>query len=534
VVLAYGDWVIRTASCYYHTIRHLRARQVWGRLRLWLPRARPDTNPAPTLRQMTGRWQTIERTPSLLGPDHLRLLNLEYRIATADDWDRADRPLLWRYNAHYFDDLLADQAATRSAWHQVLIMRWITENPPGRGTAWAPYPTSLRIVNWIGWHWSVGALSDAARHSLAVQARWLAANLEEHLLGNHLWSNAKALLFAGVAFTGTESETWRRTALQLLHEELAEQLLADGGHNERSPMYHALFVADLLDLVQLADLAPGLLPSAQVDQWRAAVPRALGWLATMSHPDGGPALFNDTALGVAPTLAALGQRAEALQLAAGDAPRLGVSLLPASGFCRLENEHAVVFVDVGSVGPAHLPGHAHAGTLSVEASLDGVRTLVNSGISTYEEGPERLAERGTAAHNTMVVDDQDSSAVWRSFRVGRRARVHDVSSETSEHAGSSVRAWHDGYDRTFARRRVERHVVLLARQLLVTDTMRGPHRHAEAHWRMIDSGAVKLDTVVGDATTSAGMWHPQFNKKGHCVHTRIVARGGKVVTRVTW
>ena len=34
--------------------------------------------------------------------------------------------------------------------------------------------------------------------------------------------------------------------------ELPEQILADGGHFELSPMYHALVLEDLLDLVNIA------------------------------------------------------------------------------------------------------------------------------------------------------------------------------------------------------------------------------------------------------------------------------------------
>ena len=95
-------------------------------------------------------------------------------------WDAPEVPLLWRYNQHYFDDLCAQGAAERAAWHRALLTRWIAENPPGRGTAWAPYPTSLRIVNWVKW-WgtAAGALppEPAWVHSLAVQARWLTQRL---------------------------------------------------------------------------------------------------------------------------------------------------------------------------------------------------------------------------------------------------------------------------------------------------------------------------------------------------------------------
>ena len=78
---------------------------------------------------------------------------------------------LWRYNLHYFDDLNAFDADSRKHWHTDLLLRWVRENPPGAGTAWEPYPTSLRIVNWIKWALAGNELPHECVTSLAVQAR---------------------------------------------------------------------------------------------------------------------------------------------------------------------------------------------------------------------------------------------------------------------------------------------------------------------------------------------------------------------------
>src|SRR5690606_37317091 len=89
----------------------------------------------------------------------------------------------------------------------------------------------------------------ACVHSLAVQVRWLRRCLEIHLLGNHLIANAKALVFAGLYFSGPEAHRWLATGLRILEREIAEQILPDGGQFERSTMYHALAYEDMLDLV---------------------------------------------------------------------------------------------------------------------------------------------------------------------------------------------------------------------------------------------------------------------------------------------
>ena len=126
----------------------------------------------------------------------------------AADWNRPDWPKLWLYNLHYFDDLVAEGAATRGGWHYELIRRWIAENPPGQGNGWEPYPVSLRLVNWVKWALAGNALGAEAVQSLAVQTRWLRRRLEIHLLGNHIWANAKALVFAGAFFQGEAPSVW--------------------------------------------------------------------------------------------------------------------------------------------------------------------------------------------------------------------------------------------------------------------------------------------------------------------------------------
>ncbi len=59
-----------------------------------------------------------------------------------------------------------------------------------------------------------------------LQARHLAGSLEHHLLGNHIFANAKALVFAGCFFNGPEADEWRRRGLRILAEQFEEQVLA--------------------------------------------------------------------------------------------------------------------------------------------------------------------------------------------------------------------------------------------------------------------------------------------------------------------
>ena len=429
---------------YWRTIRHLKMRQLVWRVRLRLTSARIDAaQPAPPLRKPAGAWQPgPARAASLIGPATFRFLNQAHALPPVGGWDDPALEKLWRYNLHYFDDL--------AGLRPELITRWIAENPIGQGTGWEPYPLSLRLVNWSKWLAAGNAPPAGMLEAMAHQARWLEQRLEWHLLGNHLFANAKALAFAGTLFDGPEAERWRATAQAIIRDELPEQILPDGGNFERSPMYHAIFLEDVLDLANLAGRAPGLVSAEDLAIYREVAGRMIPWLRGMTHPDGGIALFNDAAIGIAPSLAELegyAARLGILATAGEEGDTLSAITWLDSGYVRLGyGREAVALLDVAPVGPDYLPGHAHADTLSFELSVGGSRFIVNGGTSRYGLGPERERERGTAAHSTVEVGGQNSSEVWAGFRVARRAMPFDLEMETRTDA-VSVACSHDGYAR---------------------------------------------------------------------------------------
>ncbi|MCC6193916.1 MAG: alginate lyase family protein [Burkholderiales bacterium] len=550
---------LATLGRYWHTVRHLRPVQVYGRLRFRATTAKPDLRSAPPLRGARGAWLRCARRASMTGAATLRILGVERTIACAADWNRSDWAKLWRYNAHYFDDLAASDAEPRAAWHRDLVARWIAENPPGHGDGWEPYPLSLRIVNWIKATLCGQPLDTAARASLAVQVRFLRERLEVHLLGNHLWANAKALVFAGAFFAGREADGWRERGLSLLRREAAEQILADGGHFERSPMYHALITEDVLDLVQLARAYPGCFAEGDIARWHATSARMLHWLEVMMHPDGELAFFNDAAMDVAPTYAALTSYAHTLGVAAPDAALPDLVALPESGYVRLGAGSAVLIADVAPVGPDYLPGHAHADTLSFELSLAGQRVLVNGGTSTYEANAQRLRERGTAMHNTVCVDGRDSSEVWSSFRVARRARPFAVRWGRADDGTLWIEAAHDGYRRLPGKVVHRRRWELRCDGLVVLDALDGRCAEAVARYRFapgltvamgddraggtVDGAPVRVRwrcegaqgvAGVGGAVVEAGTWHPRFGVSKAVEVLALPVRGGALRTSFAW
>lgn len=440
----------------------------------------------------------------MTAPARFLVLNRSFDLDGPKGWNDPTMEKLHLYNLHYFDDLNAVGASKRTDWHHALIERWISDNPPAEGVGWDPYPLSLRIVNWIKWARSGNRLSSDAIHSLATQARYLARRLECHLLGNHLFANAKALVFAGCVFSGDEAVAWRQLGMNILSREIPEQILADGGHFERSTMYHALALEDMLDMVNLLNVYPDSLDKRNetASEWSELAANMTRWLMAMCHPDGEISFFNDAAKGIAPSPDELFSYAARLEIKHEDQISDGVIWLKASGYIRVQRDDTVLIADVAPIGPDYLPAHAHADTLSFELSVGGKRLVVNSGTSRYGIGKQREYERSTAAHSTLEINNESSSEVWAGFRVGRRAYPLEVAVEES---GGCViiNAAHTGYRRLSGHPVHRRQWVLGNHSLDVSDSIEGDYSSAVARYFLHPDTEIRTDlghdsAILGD------------------------------------
>lgn len=453
----------------------------------------------------------------------------------AIDWHCADMSRLWRYNLHYFDYLL-DETRSRDARDHV-IDDWIARNPPGTIDAWEPYTVSLRIVNWIDYFLRTEAkrpLRETWLASLYDQAAWLERNIEYHILANHYLKNAVALIFAGVFFAGKQADGWRERGLTILAEEAREQILSDGGHFERSPMYHCIVAQDLVDTVNILTRSDLQGRSGRLAPIKDQATKALEFLRDILHPDGDIPLFNDAAMGIAPYPATLQRYAsEVLQaesVSAGDDGALIVK--PDSGYFGYRTDRDLVLIDCGPVGPDYQPGHAHCDTLSFELTLDGRRVIVDSGVSGYDDDDLRPYVRSTAAHNTVKIDGMEQSEMWGSFRVGRRARPISARLKRRSAGLISFVGSHDGYRHLKQRVIHERHVLIRPANGVyeITDRLTGTgeiraesflHLHPDLRTERLDGrfrvtesyGRPVMDIVPDDSTaceTEESVYCPRF------------------------
>lgn len=342
---------------------------------------------------------------------HWTFLNRSFRCGFPPDWHVTELPLLWRFNLHYFNYLYLLEPDEQTQ----ICEDWIERNPPRQSPAWHPYPTSLRLVNWI----RSGLQSTAQLGSAYEQASYLARALETHVGGNHLIENLRALMLAAEVFCEQgEAAWWREKAIHLFRSETREQVLADGMHYERSPMYHALMLDAYMDILST-------FKESESDwSWlQEVVCRMVDALASFLRPDGTIALFNDSTTEIAPPPGRLLDRARRATGHRGT-PRQS---LDAAGYYFCRHPRADLAIDAGPGGPPHLMAHAHADVFSYELAIDGVSLVTDTGVYEYEPGEMRDYCRSTAAHNTLTIDGRDQFECWSSFRVARRTAPRAVS-----------------------------------------------------------------------------------------------------------
>ena len=439
--------MLKKLQLLFNTIKYLKAGQILNRIKRKFIKPKVNLFDIPKNSYPYSKIKpVIQCSQRIYGESSFKFLNKEFTLKASEDWNAKNQDKLWLYNLHYFDDLNAINFEQRTIWHSSLIQNWIENNPLGFGNGWEPYPSSLRIVNWIKWFLLDLNLNNNVNQmwldSLVIQTRFLSQNLEYHLLGNHLFANAKALVFAGLFFKGEEADHWYQLGVSIINRELSEQVLSDGGNFELSPMYHAIFLEDLLDLVNIHQAYGRNLP----DSFESKIVQMLEWLKVMCHPDGEISFFNDSTLGVAPSFSDLLSYADRLGITFKSNQVNRLIHLEESGYIRVENENMVIIADVANIGPDYIPGHGHADALSFELSLFSERVIVNSGISTYKMGVNRYQQRGTELHSTVTIDNQNSSEVWSGFRVANRAKVFDIN-KLKDSDSVKFSACHNGYKR---------------------------------------------------------------------------------------
>lgn len=414
----------------FQTVKYLRFKQIVYRI-LYIVRNRfvnKEYNKQLKSNVEPIQWSnTIEKFISYSGNLEFCFLNIRYKFEGTIDWNYNEYGKLWTYNLNYFDFLNQSGIEQSEAF---LLMKDYVERLDELKDGLEPYPTSLRCINWIKYLSKKNIQDEAINTSLYNQYIRLLDNLEYHILGNHLLENGLSLLFGAYYF---KDEALYLKAKNIIEKELEEQILQDGAHFELSPMYHQIILDRILDCIYLVKENAWKENLELLNLMKLKATEMMSWLNEITFKDGIIPMVNDSAFGIAPDTSSLLEYGENLKIL----PRK--IQLSASGYRKFTNDSYELFTDVGELGPTYQPGHAHADTLSFLLKIDKP-FIVDTGLSTYNMGKVREQERSTIYHNTVTIDDENSSKVWAGFRVANRAHVNIEKDRENELVAS-----HNGY-----------------------------------------------------------------------------------------
>lgn len=310
---------------------------------------------------------------------------------------------------------------------------------------------------------------------------------------NHGLAEAGALLLIAKNFPGfPEAPAWQATALKRLDDVLSRVLDEDGVEVEQSPFYHFYVLTGFWEIYRWAREYQIPLPP-QFDQ---RVRQMLRYASLIVLPNGEvPLLGSSVARNVRKSqdtpryreMAALDPGFLYVLTAGAQGtppsetrvrfPSSGQAVLR-SGFgtaedCLLQT-HVII-----STGP-YRTTHSHLDALAVHLYSAGRVLLTDSGLFSYELGPEYDYFHGTRAHNTVVVDGKDQHE--GTARAGLSTGGTGWSYQSGEHS------LYDGV--------VHRRAVLLLRRdlVLVVDDLTSdtPHTY-EQMWHLFPGAELQVE-----------------------------------------
>jgi uncharacterized heparinase superfamily protein len=190
--------------------------------------------------------------------------------------------------------------------------------------------------------------------------------------------------------------------------------------------------------------------------------------------------------------------------------------------------------------------------LSFELSLFSQRLLVNGGTSEYGISSVRHYERSTKAHNTVVVNNENSSEVWSRFRVARRAYPYDIKIEELENF-LSIACAHDGYKRLIGKPIHRRNLQLIDKSLVIKDHIEGSFKSAHAYFHfhpsitivknqdrilnleMSNGQKIVFEVKIGQPIIETSYYSPEFGKriKTKCLKVSLDQEDGSCI-KILW
>lgn len=413
------------------TVRHLKSTQVLNQFKNRLKKTKLLSSYSSSFDEVNNlsffeiseAYTSLEVKSSLYSFD---FLNLKKDFNENIDWNFNANGKLWNYNLQYLDYLRQKNVDLKD---KIELIHSLYSTLNSGKLVLESYPASLRIMNLIRFV-STHEINENNRTKIISyiksESTYLNSNLEYHILANHLLENAFAMNMSAIFFN---DEVQKLKYERLLIQQLDAQILNDGAHFELSPMYHKIIFFRVLELFYYTDKN-----SDFKNYLKQKAAKMLTWLKNFSFNNGEVADFNDSTQGITFSNVYFYSLCDEFKIKEINLP------LSDSYYRKLSTDDFELVIDINGISPSYQPGHAHADTFSFCLNYKNQPIVVDTGISTYNIGKQRNWERSTEAHNTISINQQNSSEVWSGFRVGRRANV-----TIKEDFANKISASHDGY-----------------------------------------------------------------------------------------
>jgi uncharacterized heparinase superfamily protein len=417
-------------------------------------------------------------------------------LPPSPDWQRELVGFGWLRHLRATNGALARSQA------RALIEDWLQSVGHWRGVSADAEVTARRIISWLCHSPLILEGADRAFYrrflrSLNRQIRYLRKAATTTPQGLPRLTAIIALNYAGLCLGGLDRQ--QRQAARWLNEELARQILPDGGHASRDPSAIVTLLLELLPLRQTFSARQIHPPAALLN----AIDRMMPMIRFFRHGDGAFALFNG--MGASPADAA------ATVLAYDDSFGKPIDNATYSGYQRLTSGETTIIMDTGQPPPIRLSGKAHAGCLAFELSSGHHRIIVNCGAPATNSRAWRQAARTTAAHSTATIEDSSSCRFirdkWLADIVGELVLSGPRHLTVAREAGvgqTRVTASHDGYYERFGVVH-ERRLELKADGRVLTGEDAFSCAHEEANPGYALRFHLHPDVRAGAATTAHGI-----------------------------
>lgn len=295
-----------------------------------------------------------------------------------------------------------------------------------KNRTWSTYGVARRLLTMCHLMHLWSRFSDETQAHFASnfyeEGIFLADFLEKDIEGNHLVRDYHALAAVASFFQKfNETKPLAKKYWRILEQSITacyqSQLLNDGLHFERAPMYH---VWVLLDLLETLALIKNNNESFNVSALESIAEKMLTALDNIVHVNDELPMMGDSSRLQTPKIKKI--RAYGQLILGRDYLHQSRRMFEDAGFCvyKIETEEtlkASLILDCGDFGPVSLPAHSHCDLAGFEVTMGDSPVLVDSGISEYEPGLVRDYFRSTGAHNTLWVPGEEQAELWGSFRV---------------------------------------------------------------------------------------------------------------------